>query len=316
MKNKSDITFLIFAFNEEKRIEYPIKCFLPYGEVIIFLDEKSTDKTALIAKKLGAKVVRRPRMRQDFAETKEMADFVYQFVKTDWVFWGFADEIVPKPCLEFYKKISKESKYKIVVQKRKTLLFNSSSEYFPCYVTINLFRKDSIDFTNNTIHQMGKFSSHVKPSEVLYLPPIDEYSVYHFSIFTTEVQLGRLNNYYLVHAQSAAKKNKKISLFKIARKSILPFIKIYILGRAYRRGVEGFITAMHSMFYHFITLAKVYELKNNITPDSMEKKFVKMKKCLLTHSPKSNLWQKLIANLKIAVISRLHKYYKFRQKSP
>jgi len=310
MKKTSNITFLLFSGNEEKRIEYPIKCFLPYGEVIVFLDEKSTDKTALMAKKLGAKVVKRPKMQPDFVETKQMSDFVYQYIKTDWVFWGFADEMVPKPCLELYKKISQESKYKIVVQKKKTLLYTKGREYLPCYVGIKFFRKDAIDFSNNKIHQMGKFKAHVKPSEVLYLPPIDEYCVYHFQTQTTETWLKNFNAYSNIHAQSISPKSLG---FKILFDPLFSFLNHYFFDGAFRYGIEGFIVSVEFAFYSFMVLAKTYEIKNNITLNSEEKEFAQIKKYLLARSPKSSWWQKLIANLKIAIIAPIHKNYKFNQ---
>ena len=53
--HKNNITFVIFTYNEEKRIEYPIRNFINYGNVII-IDNFSTDKTKEIAEKLWAKV--------------------------------------------------------------------------------------------------------------------------------------------------------------------------------------------------------------------------------------------------------------------
>lgn len=312
MGKKSNITFLIFARNEEKRIEYPIKCFLPYGEVIV-IDNYSTDKTRSIARRLGAKIIPRKKTRQGFAETKETADFLYQYVKTDWVFWGFADEMVPKPCLELYKKISQGSKYKIVVQKKKTFLYGEKREYLPCWFAIKFFRKDSIDFSDNIIHRMGRFAPHVKPSEVLYLPPIDEYSIYHFQNHTMQTLLKHFGLYTTRHTRFISPRFLGLRLIFT---SFYSFIWIYIIGGALRYGVQGLIIAIQYSFYHSILYSQVYEKSNNLNLSSIEKKFAKMKKRLLVISPKSSLWQKLTAKSKIAVISRLHKYYKFRQKSP
>lgn len=53
-----NLTALILAKNEEKNIEACIKSVLFAGEVIV-IDDFSTDKTAEIARSLGAKVVQR-----------------------------------------------------------------------------------------------------------------------------------------------------------------------------------------------------------------------------------------------------------------
>ena len=47
-KRKSNITFIIGTLNEEKRIAYPLKSFLPYGDVLV-VDHYSTDGTVEVA---------------------------------------------------------------------------------------------------------------------------------------------------------------------------------------------------------------------------------------------------------------------------
>ena len=305
---KSNITFIIFTYNEEKRIEYPIKCFRAYGDVIIS-DNDSTDNTIKIANKLGATVINR-KTHFSFVENTIETDFIFSFVKTDWVFWGFADDMVPKTCLELYKEISQENKYKIVVQQRKTLMYDGKTELHPGLISIKFFRKDSLDFTNNTIHQMGKFASHVKPSEVLYLPPIDEYATYHFSLETTESLISKMNLYTTIQAKST---QGKVSFIKLISNPLIVFIEIYFFNGCWKYGIKGYISSMRFAMSYFITLSKKYEIDNNITLKSIEEKFAKEKKKLLFSSPRSNIVQKLWANLLIFVLSRLHSRYKFGQ---
>jgi glycosyltransferase involved in cell wall biosynthesis len=51
MKSKNNITFVIFAFNEEKRIAYSIRNFINYGEVVV-IDNFSSDRTVEISEGL------------------------------------------------------------------------------------------------------------------------------------------------------------------------------------------------------------------------------------------------------------------------
>ncbi|MEK7177813.1 MAG: glycosyltransferase [Patescibacteria group bacterium] len=305
---KSNIIFIIFTYNEEKRIEYPIRCFLPYGEVIVS-DDSSTDNTVKIAEKLGAKVIKR-KTHLPFVENKEETEFIFSHVKTDWVFWGFADEIVPKKCLDLIKKISLETKYKIVVQKRKTMLYDPESEFVPVDVSVNFFRKDSLDFSTNTIHQMGKFASHVKPDEVLYLPPIDEYSVYHYSRYNTESIINNLNTYSSLHARSAS---EKLIGMKMIFFPTFTFLKIYFLEGAIRYGLKGLIVSIQYAIYFFMVYAKAYENSQNVTLDSIESKFAVSKKNILKKSPKTSLLKIYLSKIWILFISKIHKFYKFKQ---
>lgn len=307
MKEKSNITFVIFSKNEEKRISYCIQNFLPYGEVLVF-DNYSEDRTREIAKKLGAKPILIDKTNVQFDETKPIVDTVMGHVKTDWVFWGFADDMVPKTCLDLYRKISQENKFKVVVQKRKTLMFDGKSELDPGFISTKFFRIDSLDFRNNTMHQMGKFKSHVKPSDILYLPPIDEYATYHFSRDIMVDVIEKINRGSTL--QSIAMKGK-IKPWRVIVEPILTFIVAYFFYGIFKFGVKGFIVAMRHATYRYAVLAKKYEIDNNITLETIEKNFKKEKQKLLISSPHSNLLQKGWAYLIIFFLSRLHRWYKF-----
>lgn len=306
---KSNTTFLIFTFNEEKRIEYPIRCFLPYGDILV-VDNLSTDKTCEIAKNLGAEVIRFKRDDETIAETPDVVDRVYKNVRTDWVFWGMVDEMVPKTCLELYKKIASERKFKVVLQKKKTLLFDEKSEFLPCDVTVNFFRKDSIDFKNNRIHQTGRFAKHVKPSEILYLPPIDEYSVYHFSNYITKNLVRNFNIYTSVQAKNISPKNLET---RIIFEPFITFFTHYFWGGAIWRGIRGLIVSVQYSYYSFLALVKAYELTNKITLESQEENYRRGKEQLLKKSPKTSFFKKIYATMWISILSKIHKYYKFRK---
>lgn len=304
---KSNITFLLFAFNEEKRIEIIIKNFLPYGEVYV-IDNFSSDKTEYITKRAGAKVIKYK--NEGWVETKKESDFVFKHVKTEWVYWGFADEMLPITCLEEYKKIANNQQYKVVVQKKKTMLYNKFHEYMPVYATIKLFRKHAIDFTNNRIHQMGKFATHVKPSEIYFMPPIDEYSVYHFSGQNAKVMVDTFNKYTSIHAQPGPRRQIALRIFI---EPIIFFIIIYILQGAFRFGIEGLIVAVQYSYYVFLVHAKTYEKStDNDETDKIEKEFFKLKKSLLTKSPHSNFIRRSFGALQKAGIAYLYRKKKFK----
>lgn len=306
-KNHSNITFIIFTKNEEKRIEYPIKNFLPYGKVIIS-DDSTTDRTRKIAEKLGAKVIRR-KTHVVLVENKKEVDHILKYIKTDWIFWGFADNMVPKTCLELYARISRENRYKLVVQKLKTLLYNNSMDFYAhINVTTRFFRKDAIDFSDSAFHQIGKFASHIKPSDILYLPPLDEYSVYHFSLNTTDSTMQNLSYYTTPQAQMAS---SKFLPLKIIFLPIYHFMFNYFIHGTFRHGVAGFFVAAQSAIYLLVLYSKVYEKQHNFTPETIEKNFIKLKKSLLHASPKSRPMQKIMAYIERAFVSRLHIFYKF-----
>lgn len=300
-KEKPLITFLIFAFNEAYRIKYPIRCFRGFGRVLI-VDNFSTDKTKEISLKEGADVIQYK--NNGWVETKEETDFIFKHITTDFVYWGFADEMVPQSCLALFVKIAREDKYKIIYQKKKTVLYTPFEEYTPNYVDLKLFRIGAIDFTNNTIHRMGQIANDVKPQEILYLPPIDEYSVFHFSRYNTESVINAFNRYSSIHSTTSS---KRFMGLKVVLVPIVTFLSIYILQRSFRYGMKGYIVALQFAIYNFLVMSKAYEIKHNITLESIESEFTKEKIRLLHESPESHSIKKFIAFCKKILIEKLHR---------
>lgn len=306
-KKKSNITFVVFAYNEEKRIEYPIKNFLPYGNVIIS-DDGSTDRTVIRAKQLGAQVIKR-KVHSPYLESGEETDFIFKHIKTDWVYLGSIDEMVPLSCLEVYKRISNDSSYKLVIQNRKTLMFNKLHEYIPVYTQVKFFRKDALNFHNSRIHDMGTLAEHVKPSEIFFLPSIDEYSIYHFSTHTTKSLLDNFNKYTEIESKLI---NTKNILFKIIFVPLFYFIMVYVLQRSFRYGIEGLIIAVENSYYAFLLYAKAYERDTHNTKEEIEKAFEKKKNKLLKIVPNSGRIKKIFAYLQHYFVKKLYILRKFK----
>jgi len=312
MQNQKNITFIIFSFNEAHRIEYPIKCHLPYGEVLV-VDNFSTDGTAEIARKLGARVLQRDNSGHcGMPECKEEADIVFPHVHTEWVYWGFADDLVPRSCLEKYSEIAKGSDYKVVVQKFKTMLYRADMEFHPANTVIKFFKVGALDFLpfGQFIHGIGPYASHVKKEDILFLPPLEEYSVQHFSVYNTEKLTANHNKYSTVHAKLIP--NRYIRT-KIIVEPLLNFFIIYFVQRAFRHGFLGFVVAVEYSYYSFMANAKAHERHNNITLTGIEDDFRKRKEWMLKESPKSSAIQKGLAAIKQAMFSRLYLYKHLRK---
>lgn len=311
MENKKNITFLIFAFNEEHRIEYPIRCYLPYGEVLI-VDNFSNDKTCEIAKKLGAKVIQYANNAGIPIENSKAVEFIFQYVQTEWVYWGFADEMLPQPCLQAYSEIAKKTDHKIVVQKLKTMLYQPDMEFLPTYAAVKLFKIGAIEFLpeGEFIHGLGKFASHVEPKEILFLPPIDEYAVHHFSVYTTEKLIANHNRYSTIHAKLIPR--GYIGL-KIIFQPLISFLTIFLVQGAFRHGVLGFIVAIEYSYYTFQVLAKAYENQNDISLSGIEGNFRERKQMLLHESPRSSWSKRCLGAIKMFIFSKLYLYKHLRK---
>jgi len=278
----NNITFVVFTFNEERRIEYVLRCFKDYGKILI-VDNYSTDRTVEIAKNYGADVYCR-KNTSGFAEEEKEVETILSKVVTNWVYCGCVDELCPKILLDKFVEISKQSKYKIVYAKRKNMhygLLNLGLEH--CCQT-RLFKKGSIDFRGNRIHHFGKVV--VLPEEILYLPMTDDYSVYHFSTYDIRKFEIAHSKYSDTEAQQNVENETKFSLIKMLLVPIKVFIKYYLVNGGWKSGMYGFVMTMQYCFFRFNVAAKTWEKENNITLETIEQKYDKLKEKLLHSNSK------------------------------
>jgi glycosyltransferase involved in cell wall biosynthesis len=273
---KSNITFVLFSFNEEKRIEYAVRNLIPYGEVLI-LDDGSTDRTKEIAEGLGAKLLRRPASSLNYTETQAMLDFAKSHISTQWIYWSYVDNLLPKALLDKMSEISRQDKIKIVHVPIFTYLWGETKTEVIRAAYANFFNKDYIDFSENRMHGLGKFLG--KPDEILKLPWKKEYAIRHFSLYDLNKFVSAHLNYAQKEAEEKHKEGKKFSLFYMLGSPAKYFWLFY--KRGWRLGIKGLYIALLYSSFRLMVAVKLYELENNLTLETIEESFAKEKKKLV-----------------------------------
>lgn len=268
------ITFLVFTYNEERRIGYILRCFQPFGRIVL-LDDGSTDRTGEIARKYGAEIVRRPKC--EFGEDEGMAKFALEQVHTPWVYWSYADEILPRMLLRKLREISLQDRYKLVNIPRKNLHYGMEKLNLASgFRSPRFFRKGHVDFTGNRIHGMGKFTG--RPDEALDLPFRDEFSIHHCSTYN-------IQKFELAHSGYSDSEVKGGIRFRPVHLLLHPpyyFLRYYLLGGEWRNGWGGFIMTMQYCFFFFNIQAKAWEQEREITLESIERNYDAVKERLLS----------------------------------
>lgn len=269
----NNITFVIFAFNEEKRISYVVRNFIKYGDVLI-MDGGSTDKTQEISEALGAKFILRPNPEN---ETQENLCAIISNTTTEWIYWGLVDNLASKSLLNKMVSISKQNRYKYILVPLYTYLWGevrtpALKGYFPCF-----FMKNSIDFTDNYIHGMGKFLGDDK--EILFLPNTLEFALRHYSLYDVNKFLISHLNYANIEASQKFDSGNKFSIFKLIRGMGGYFLMFYRNG--YKNGVRGLLVSCVYSLFRFMVYFRLFELENNLNLDTIEAEYVKEKNKIL-----------------------------------
>ena len=273
---KNNLTFILFAYNEEKRISYVVKNFIKYGEVFI-LDGGSTDRTKEIAESLGAKFFARPENKSPFMETEENFEFVKSIITTDWIYWGYIDNIAPKVLVEKMVEISHQDTIKSVNIPLYTYLWGNTKEYAHKSYAPFLYHKDFIDFKNNYIHGLGKFTG--TKEQQIFLDDTEEYALKHFSTYTLTKFISGHLKYAETEALQKFEKGERFSLIKM-------FAAMtrygYIYGKhSYKNGTLGLLIILNYMVFRLMTYTRLYELEQGITLTGVEESYSLVKEKIL-----------------------------------
>lgn len=272
----SNISFVLFAYNEEKRISYAIKNFIKYGEVIV-LDGGSTDKTKEIVESMGAKFLIRPPSEKVQGETEMNFEFIKAHIKTDWIYWGYVDNTAPKTLVDKMVEISKQNKIKMVHIPLYTYLWGNTKHFMHKGYSPMFFHKDYVDMKDNYVHGMGKFLG--TKNELLTLPNKKEFALVHFSTYN----LRKFVNGHLRYAEAEAldkfKMGKKFSSLRMLAAMVR---YCFIFGKiGFRNGVYGLIAMLSYAFSRFMVYVRLFELENDITLESIEQNYETVKKEML-----------------------------------
>ena len=259
----NNITFVIFTYNEEKRIERVIKNLKDYGTVLI-ADNQSTDKTQEIAKKYGCDIFIRTE-EFEFVESQEMMDKLSPVIKTDWLYWGFADEMLDRYTLEEISTIIKSNQQDIISIVRKNYYHGRFCYEAFAYRSNKIFKKGAIDFSNNPIHGFGKPT--VTPDKIYNLP--DNMFVHHFISNTAQSYLNTINRY--TETELRFQQIDRGAVFNFILLPTKLFVSNFILKKGYKAGFAGWNLTFIQIFYFIVKYIKFSEKKNHLTVQSIEK---------------------------------------------
>mgnify|MGYP003624216392 CR=1 FL=1 len=257
-----NITFIIFTYNEEKRIERVIKNLRGHGKILI-ADNKSTDNTLTIAKSYGCDIYIREKTCV-YVETAEMMAALKSEVTTDWVYWGFADEMLELKTLNKIDGLITEDEYDVISIDRKNYYWGRFCYDAYASRTNKIFKVGAINFDGNKIHGFGKLSS---DSIRVYDLPSDYY-VHHFISNNIESYLNTINRYTNIESQQTLISSNIPMTF--CRILLSAFINHFLLKKAYKAGMAGFALVCIQTFYSFTNIMKTFELKQGLINGEIE----------------------------------------------
>lgn len=247
------VTVVINTFNEEKNIERAIKS-VEWADEILVCDMYSDDDTAVIAKKLGAKILFHK--RAGFVEPAR--NFVISKAENDWVLILDADEEIPGGLADKIKEIvGKEGVVSFVEIPRQNIIFGKTmkaSMWRPDY-NIRLFKKGSVTW-GNKIHSRPKTEG-----QGLSLPDQERLAIIHHHYDSVSQFIQRMDRYTSVQARELKESGYEFDWKDLISKPLGEFLSRFFANKGFEDGIHGLALSLLQAFSHFILYLKTWEAK-------------------------------------------------------
>lgn len=245
------ISVVVLTSNNESTLTETLRSVM-FCDEILLVDDRSTDRTADIAKKFGATVTTRS-MEKDFASQR---NFGLSKAKGPWVLFVDSDETVSEALANEIR----ESIHKIEVNgfflKRKDMMWGRTLKHGETdRVRLLRLAKKGVGTWKRPVHEVwnvvGPVATLVTP--LLHAPHPD---VAHF--------LSDIDIYSTINAAHLYDTGVRASWWHIGLYPTAKFFQNYFMRKGFLDGMPGVIVALMMSFHSFLTRSKLWQLQKNL----------------------------------------------------
>lgn len=248
------VSVIINTFNEEKNIDRAIQS-VTWADEILVCDMYSDDNTAVIAKKLGAKIIFF--RRTGFVEPAR--NFAVSKAEGDWVLVLDADEEIPEALKEkLLEVVSKEGVVTYVEIPRLNIIFGKpmkASMWWPDY-NIRFFKKGFVTW-GNKIHSKPKAEG-----QGLRVGEHEKLAIIHHHYDTISQFVQRLDRYTTIQAKELKESGYEFEWRDLISKPLGEFLSRFFANRGFEDGVHGLALSLLQAFSHLVMYLKTWEGKD------------------------------------------------------
>ena len=222
---------------------------LAFADEIVVIDSASSDATAEIAERRGARVVQKEWL--GFGRQKQ---FAVDQARHDWVLCLDADErLSPELAAEIQKALAAPVSPVYRMPRRNRFLgkWLSHGEGYPDW-SPRLFNRLSARWSDDLVHE-----------KVLYAvtPGTLAGDLMHDSGDDLSTYLERQNRYTTLAARQAFEKGRSASVFHLLLSPVVRFLKFYVLRLGFLDGLPGLLHITIGCMNSYMKYAKLIELR-------------------------------------------------------
>ena len=253
----STISVIINAFNEERRLAFALSSVKEWADEMIVVDQHSTDRTAEIARSLGAQVI----LHRGNGKPYPPREFAVQQGSGEWILMLDADEVVPSQLAHELQRISSLPDVDAAVVPRLNYWFGSPIMHSSCDpdrdACVRFFRRGCI-IASSEAHKDFSIPAGVRAFRIPYAPGN---ALVHFTYVNTEAVLARTNRYSTLEAQQLYRDGADATLVRTIYSAGKEFLWRYFRCQGYRDGWRGLYISFAGALYRICIEAKLYELR-------------------------------------------------------
>jgi glycosyltransferase involved in cell wall biosynthesis len=248
------ISAYILAFNEAHKIEAAVSSVL-WADEIVVADSGSTDGTAEIATRLGARVIQIP-----FTGFGDLRNRAVEACSHDWIFSLDSDERCTAKVRDEILAIlaSKPAHDAYLVPRRNYMMgrWIKGSGWYPNFRQPQLFRKGAMRYSNEPVHE---------GYQLLTARPLGQlrHEIWQFPFRNLEEIVHKANRYSTLGAR---KIEARASMAGAFGHGLWAFLKHYLFKLGFRDGWAGFVIALGNFEGTFYRYAKRHEADQNWSP--------------------------------------------------
>ncbi|MBN9400574.1 MAG: glycosyltransferase family 2 protein ['Candidatus Kapabacteria' thiocyanatum] len=244
----AQISAVIITLNEEESI---LECLeaLRWCSEIIVVDSGSTDRTVDLARSSGCRVE-----HHNFTGYGAQKRYACSLARYPWILSLDADEVLSADLAnEICTTLDDEPRHLVYSLPRRFVFLGKVFAHGrgSCDYPLRLFRKDSAEFSLDTVHEhlITTGSTGRMKHEML-----------HYSYRSIDHYLEKFNRYTSLAATALVERGKRRSVAATALMLPLYFVKHYLIGGHCLNGWQGLVWSVLSTWYPFVKVAKATDL--------------------------------------------------------
>ncbi len=240
------ISAVIITLNEEKNIERCLRSLEGIADEIVVADSFSTDDTAAIAERFGAKVI-----QQAFLGYRDQKNFVTKKASHEWILSLDADEALSTELRDSIQKERANFQYDAYRFARLTNYCGTWIKHSGWYPDkkIRLYNRDKGQWQGEKVHEYWGPNEHAKVGEL-------KGDLLHYSFYTQEEHLKQIEKFTELSARENVEKGKNYTLLDVWFRPAWNFVADYIFKAGFLDGAAGYQVCRLSAYASYLKYTK------------------------------------------------------------